>query len=303
MKFDFMGYRHTFLMGSGLLILLSLLLLLGKGLNYGIDFKGGNIIHLRFLEVMDENKIRQVFAQIPNLYFKPEQVVIQAVATGGGKEFILQYPAPAVDEKETSELHSTIMRQLKEKAPYEDESLAISNVGPTLGEEMKWQGIRAAFFSVVGILLYLAWRFEFYSGTGAVLALVHDLIITLGFISLLNVEFDVSVLAAVLTMLGYSVNDTIVVFDRIRENRRLMREQSFIALINESINSTLGRTINTSLTTLFTLFALLLVGGTSIKGFATTLTFGIAIGTYSSIFVASPILLFLTGERLDRKRR
>ncbi len=303
MKFDFMGYRHTFLMGSGVLILLSVLLLIGKGLNYGIDFKGGNIINLRFLETMDETRIRQVFARIPNLYFKPEQLIIQAVAAGGGKEFIIQYPAPAVDEKETSEVHSSIMRQLKEKAPYEEESLSMSNIGPTLGAEMKRQGIRAAVFSVIGILLYLAWRFEFYSGAGAVLALVHDLIITLGFVTILGVEFDVTVLAAVLTMLGYSVNDTIVVFDRIRENRRIMREQSFTALINESINSTLGRTINTSLTTLFTLLALLLVGGASIKGFATTLTFGIAIGTYSSIFVASPILLYLTGERLDRKRR
>ncbi len=303
MKFDFMGNRYTFITGSAVAIVLSLLLLLGRGLEYGIDFKGGNIINIRFVSPMDENKIREVFGKIPNLYFKPDQVIIQAVAGGGQKEFILQYPAPVMDEKETGEIHSTIMKQLKELAPYEEESLSMSNIGPTLGAEMKRQGVRAAVFSVIGILLYLAWRFEFYSGAGAVLALVHDLIITLGFICLMKVEFDVTVLAACLTMLGYSVNDTIVVFDRIRENRRLMREQSFAALINESINATLGRTINTSVTTLFTLVALLLVGGASIKGFALTLTFGIAIGTYSSIFVASPILLHLTGDKLDRKRR
>jgi len=303
MKFDFMGYRFHFITASVILIVLSIFAYLVKGFNYGIDFKGGNIIHLRFASPMDETQIKAVFKKIPGLYFSPDQIIIQAVSGGAQKEFILQYPAPEMDEKENAETHSRILKQLKEAAPYEDESLEVANVGPTLGVEMKRQGVRAAVFSCLGILLYLAWRFDLYAGSGAVIALFHDLIITCGFVLVTGTEFDVSVLAALLTMLGHSVNDTIVVFDRIRENRRISREPSFTVLINDSVNATLERTINTSITTLFSLVALILVGGSSIQGFAQTLTVGVIVGTYSSTFIASPILLYMTGDKLDRKRR
>lgn len=302
MKFDFMGNKQYFLTLSGILFLLSIILLAGKGLNYGIDFKGGNIIHLTFKEPQTEDKIRKAFSEIPNLYFKPNQIIVQAVATGGNKEFIIQYPAPNLETSESADIHSQILAYLKEKLPYDDDSITVSNVGPTIGEEMKKQGIRAAIFAVIGILVYLAWRFEFYSGTAAIAALVHDLILTLGFISFMNFEFDITCLASVLTLLGYSVNDTIVVFDRIREFRRFSKEPSFSNLINDAINSTLSRTINTSLTTLFSLVAILLFGGSTLKAFASILTFGILIGTYSSIFIASPILLYLIGEKHRAKQ-
>jgi preprotein translocase subunit SecF len=303
MKFDFMGMRYNFFAISGVLILASILLLVGKGLNYGIDFQGGNIIHVRFDDKQSESKIREVFGAMQGLYFTRDQLIIQNVAEGQGKEFIIQYPAPRVDIAEIAEMHGKIMRDLKAAMPFSDESLEVSNVGPTVGAEMKLQGLRAAFLSVIGILLYLAYRFELQSASGAVVGLVHDLLITLGFITAIGVEFDITVLAAVLTMLGYSVNDSIVVLDRIRENRKIMREADFSALINTSINQTIGRTINTSLTTLCSLFALLLLGGISIYGFALTLTFGVLIGTYSSIFIASPVLLEMTGSRLDKRRK
>jgi preprotein translocase subunit SecF len=300
-----MKYRYTFFTVSIVLVVLSVLLLVVKGLNYGIDFKGGSIIHVRFADEMSETKIRDIFNGIEKerkLYFTSQQLVIQAVGGSQSKEFIIQYPAAPVDSQKNSEIHDLILGDLKKAAPYSDEALEVSNVGPTVGDEMKKQGLQAAILSIIGILLYLAYRFEFQSATGSVVAILHDLVITLGFLALLGVEFDITVLASILTMLGYSTNDSIVVLDRIRENRKIMRESSFSNLINESINQTLGRTINTSMTTLFALLALLALGGISIKGFALTLTFGVIVGTYSSIFISSPVLLEMTGEKLTKSK-
>lgn len=304
MNLKFMKHRYTFFGISVALIVVSILLLAIKGLNYGIDFKGGSIIHVRFEQNMSESKIRDIFKNIEKargLYFTSDQLIIQSVASGMGKEFIVQYPAPPVDSQKNADVHDVILSDLKIAAPYSDEALEVANVGPTIGEEMKKQGIQAAILSVIGILLYLAYRFEFQSASGAIVAIVHDLIITLGFLALIGVEFDVTVLAAILTLLGYSVNDSIVILDRIRENRKFAKDNSFVSLIDESINQTLGRTLNTSFTTLLALIALLMLGGISIHSFALTLTFGVLIGTYSSIFVTSPVLLEMTGEKLGRK--
>lgn len=305
MTFQFMKNRYTFLGISAALILVSLLLLMAKGLNYGIDFVGGSIIRVRFHSEMDEIKIREAFVQIDqkrDLYFTPDQIVVQAIAGSNNSEFIIRYPAPTVDTRDTSEIHDIILNDLKAIAPFSDEDREISSVGPTIGDEMKRQGIMAALFSIVGILLYLAYRFELQSATGAIVAIIHDLFITLGFLALIGIEFDITVLAAVLTLLGYSVNDSIVILDRVRENRKISKETDFALLIDDSINQTLSRTINTSLTTLMALLALLLMGGVSIHGFALTLTFGMIVGTYSSIFISTPVLLELTGKKLGRKR-
>ncbi len=295
-----MKNRYTFYYISGLLVILSIMLLFARGLNYGIDFKGGSIIHVRFDNESNENKIRDYFKKIEKdrgLYFTSEQIIVQSVAGGQGREFIIQYPAAPVDSAKTAEVHDQILKDLKAQAPFSDEALEVSNVGPTVGDEMKKQGIWAALLSVIGILLYLAYRFEFQSATGTIVAVVHDLFITLGFISILGIEFDVTVLAAILTLLGYSVNDSIVVLDRIRENRKISKENSMMVIVNDAINQTFGRTINTSLTTLLALFALLMVGGASIQGFSSTLTFGVIVGTYSSIFIASPVMYEMTGEK------
>ncbi len=305
MNIQFMKHRYTFFGISIALIVVSILLLAVKGLNYGIDFKGGSIIHVRFDNESSEVKIRDLFKQIGqnrSLYFTPDQLVIQSVTGGQGKEFIIQYPSAPVDSQKNSEVHDHILSDLKSMAPFSDEALEVSNVGPTIGDEMKKQGVQAAVISILGILLYLAYRFEFQSATGSIAAIVHDLIIVLGALALIGIEFDVAVLAAVLTLLGYSVNDSIVILDRIRENRKISKEANFADLIDLSITQTLGRTINTSLTTLLALLALLFLGGMSLKGFALTLTIGVFVGTYSSIFISSPVLLEMTGEKLGRKK-
>lgn len=297
MLIPIMKHKSTFFYISGLLVILGILLLFVKGLNYGIDFKGGSIIQVRFDAESNENKIRDFFKQMEKsigLYFTSEQIIVQSVAGGQGREFIIQYPAAPVDSAKNSEVHDQILKSLKEMAPFSDEALQVSNVGPTIGDEMKKQGIWAALLSVVGILLYLAYRFEFQSATGTIVAAVHDLFITLGFLSIIGIEFDVTVLAAILTLLGYSVNDSIVVLDRIRENRKISKETNLASIVDLSINQTFGRTINTSVTTLLALIAILVLGGASIKGFAMTLTFGIIVGTYSSIFIASPVMCELS---------
>lgn len=297
MLIPIMKHKSTFFYISGLLVILGILLLFVKGLNYGIDFKGGSIIHVRFDAESNENKIREHFKQMEkslSLYFTSEQIVVQSVAGGQGREFIIQYPAAPVDTAKNAEVHDQILKNLKEMAPFSDEALQVSNVGPTIGDEMKKQGIWAALLSVIGILLYLAYRFEFQSATGTIVAAVHDLFITLGFLSIIGIEFDVTVLAAILTLLGYSVNDSIVVLDRIRENRKISKETNLSNIVDLSINQTFGRTINTSVTTLLALIAILVLGGASIKGFAMTLTFGILVGTYSSIFIASPVMCELS---------
>ena len=303
MNFQIMKHRHTLYTISIALIVISALLLVTRGLNYGIDFKGGSILHVRFNDESSESKIRENFKQIEknrSLYFTADQLIIQSVSGGQNREFIIQYPAAPLDSQENAKIHDVVLSDLKAIAPFSDEALEVSNVGPTIGDEMKKQGIQAAIIAVIGILLYLAYRFELQSATGAIVAIVHDLIITLGFISLIGLEFDVTVLAALLTLLGYSVNDSIVILDRIRENRKISKETSFAKLIDDSINQTLGRTINTSITTLLALLALLVLGGISIKGFAITLTFGVIVGTYSSIFISSPVLLEMTGDKLGR---
>lgn len=303
MKFDFMANRRTFFTISGILMILALVLFALQGLNYGIDFNGGSIINVTFDEALTENRIREIFGKMDGLFFRPEQIIIQSISETQGKGFIIRYPSALIDSVDVSQTHSRILRELKAAAPYSDETLEVSNVGPTIGAEMRKQGIQAAIISVIGILLYLAYRFEFQSATGSVVALIHDLVITIGFLAIFRVEFDVSVLAALLTILGYSVNDSIVTLDRIRENRRIMRETDFVSIVNDSINQTISRTLNTSLTTLGSLVALLLLGGTAIRGFAITMTFGVIVGTYSSIFITSPVLLYLTGEKLSKRQR
>lgn len=303
MNIRFMANRYAFYTISVVLILASIIGLFYKGFNYGIDFKGGNMVHLTFNEPANEDKIRSAFrsirdsfnamhvAQKATFYFDPEQVVIQAVTGGQDREFIIQYPAAKIDSAETAKTHDYILTELKKAMPYPDETLEVSNVGPTLGDEMKKQGIIAAFLSCIGILLYLGYRFDFQSATGVVISVVHDLLITLGFICFLGTEFDTTVLAAVLTLLGYSVNDSIVILDRIRENKRISKSgTSYETLVDNSVNQSLSRTLNTTITTLLALVALVLYGGDSIHSFSVVLTFGCLIGTYSSNCLCGPMV-------------
>lgn len=313
MNIRFMANRFVFYFISGALILASIIGLCVKGFNYGIDFKGGNIIHVTFNEAANEAKIKDAFKAMSEtykttniegkpLYFSADSIVVQAVAGGQDREFIIQYPAASVDTSDTAKSHDFILSELKKAMPYANETLEVSNVGPTLGEEMKKQGILAAILSCIGILLYLGYRFDFPSAAGVVLAVVHDLLITLGFICFSGMEFDTTVLAAVLTLLGYSVNDSIVIFDRIRENKRISKTGTpYDVLVDNSVNQSLSRTLNTTITTLLALVALVLYGGDSIHSFSVALLFGSIIGTYSSNCLAAPMVadLFLNQKNAE----
>ncbi len=294
-----MDNRKIFYSISIFLVVASLLLLAIKGLDYGIDFKGGNIVHVRFDRVTNEKEIRDAFTKIStdnklDFIKDAQSIKIQNVANGDDKEFIIQYPVTKNDSKESTQAHDLIVKELKKVIPFDINAAEISNIGPTVGDEMKKNGIIAAILSCIGILLYLGWRFDFHSASGVVIAVVHDLIITLGFIAVMRIEFDITVLAAVLTLLGSSVNDSIVIFDRIRENTRISKNGvSKKKIFDNSINQSLGRTINTTITTLCPLIALTMYGGPSIHAFAVALTFGSIIGTYSSICLAAPIVIDL----------
>lgn len=294
MNFNFMSNRYVFYSISVLLIVASVLCLCIRGFNYGIDFKGGNIVHVTFNEPANESKIKAAITEIGKttpLYFTADNIVVQAVSGSQEREFIIQYPAAVRDTAESAKVHDVIISELRKQMPFSDDLLETSNVGPTVGDEMKKGGILAAILSCIMILIYLAWRFDFASASGVVLAVVHDLIITLGFICASGMEFDTTVLAAVLTLLGYSVNDSIVIFDRIRENKRIAKVgTSYAKLVDDSINQSLSRTMNTTITTLLALIALVLYGGDSIHSFAVALTFGSIIGTYSSNCLAATMV-------------
>ena len=303
MNFKVMKNRKTYYFFSLALIVASILLFLIKGFNYGIDFKGGNIIRVTFDKETNETEIKAAFTKIKDkinadsnrFYFSPDQVVVQAVAEGKQREFIIQYPVANLDTKSTSEIHDTILEELSTLLPYDRSTREISNVGPTLGDEMKKQALQAAFLSVIGVLLYLGYRFDFHSASGVIVAVVHDLLIVLGFISLMGIEFDTTVLAAVLTLLGYSVNNSIVIFDRIRENKRISKQTNMLEIIDESVIQSLSRTANTTFTTLLALIALVLYGGSSIHNFSVALTIGCVVGTYSSLVIAAPCIVDIFG--------
>lgn len=293
-NFKFVDNRFTFYMISGILILISFAFLFTKGLNYGIDFKGGNILHLTFLKATNETEIRNVFQAIDKkskLYFSVDQVIIQNVNNKvKDTEYIIQYPTNIKDSLEANKIQELIMVELNNALPYDKNTLEVSSIGPTVGEEMKRDGVIAAILSCLGILLYLAYRFDLQSSCGVLIAVIHDLIIVLGFISIMGdkIEFDTTILAAILTLLGYSVNDSIVIFDRIRENTRISKNGTpHTTIVDNSINQSLSRTMNTTITTLLALIALALYGGNSIFGFSVALTFGCLVGTYSSNCIAS----------------
>lgn len=301
-KLGIIANRKIFYTLSIVLLVCSVYLLITKGFKYGIDFKGGNIIHVTFNEATDEKTIKENFAKLQEtlkVEFPTdlaEKIEVQVQATGdinGKKEYNISYPA-FINSK--AGLNDKIFSALRDLMPFDITTSEVSNVGSTIGDEMKRQGLYSAVLSVIGILLYLAARFDAYSALGVVIAVVHDLFITLGFISLTGIEFDTTVLAAILTLLGYSVNDSIVIFDRIRENKRISKLTNLSEITNESIDQSFTRTLNTTITTLLALFALVYLGGDSVRGFSLTLLVGCIVGTYSSLTIASPVVIDIKGD-------
>ncbi len=288
-RIDFLGKRNLALMLSGTLIVLAILSLAIRGLNFGIDFTGGTLVEVEYTQPAKLDIVRQ------------------ALAAGGITHATVQYYGTQHDVLIRLSLHhgTTVRAELSDrildllKHQGEVKLRRIEFVGPQVGESLREDGGLAMVYALIGILIYVALRFEYRFSLGSVLALVHDVIITLGFFSATQVEFDLSVLAAILAVIGYSLNDTIVVFDRIRENFRKIRKRSVIEVMNLSINETLSRTILTAGTTLLVLVVLVFLGGSALYGFSLALIVGILIGTYSSIYVASTAALMLGVSRAD----
>lgn len=285
----FMGARTLAGVISGLMILACLGSLVTRGLNFGIDFTGGTLVEVAYDKAADLNQIRSLLS---NSEF--HGAVVQYYGTA---QDVLIRLAPREDLN-SADISNRILALLG-GGNENVEMRRIEFVGAQVGEELEQKGTIAMFIALAGILLYVALRFQFRFSLGAIAALAHDVIITIGFFSLIKMEFDLSVLAAVLAVIGYSLNDTIVVFDRVRENFRRMRSATPIDVFNVSLNQTLSRTIMTSFATLLVLVALFYWGGEIIHGFAAALIVGIVIGTYSSIYIASPIALALGVSRKD----
>jgi preprotein translocase subunit SecF len=287
-NFDFMGKRYLALALSGILSVLSLVSLVGQGLKLGLDFTGGTLVEVSYSAPVDPNQIRTLLIQ--NGF---ENALVQHFGTV--REVLIRLPPEA--EMSGAGLSTKMMTVLRSVPGAEPSLRRVEFVGPQVGEDLVEKGGLAVLFSLIGILIYVAWRFEYRFATGAVIATIHDVLVTVGFFSLTQLEFDLTVLAAVLTIIGYSLNDTVVVFDRIRENFRRMRRGEAIEIINASINQTLSRTLLTSLSTLLVVIALALLGGETIRNFSIALILGIIVGTYSSIYIASTLLLLLKIKR------
>ena len=287
-QLDFLGRRRAAMYLSGGLLVVSILSLAVRGLDFGIDFTGGTLIEVGYSEPAELDPIRRALA---GAGFGEA-----AVQHFGTVRDVLVRLAPR-EELSRAELSSRILRVLQE-----DDAVVLRRVefvGPQVGKELTEDGGLAMLIALFGILVYVWLRFEYRFALGAIAAIVHDVLITLGFFSVLGLEFDLTVLAAVLAVIGYSLNDTIVVFDRVRENFRRVRRGSTEEVMNRSLNQTLSRTLMTSLTTLLVLAALFVLGGELIRGFATALIVGVVVGTYSSIYVASVAALALGVSRSD----
>ncbi len=286
--FDFIGKRNIALAISLTLILAGLIsIFFHNGLKYGIDFSGGTLIQVKFNEPTTAEDLRKALPGDELGSF-----TIQQIGATQENEFLIRLSLAV--EKDVEHSPTTIVFSSLEKTygAGSFENRRTESVGPTIGEELKKSATGAITGAVALMLIYISVRFRFTYAIGAILALVHDVLITVGAFSIANREFNLPVVAALLTIVGYSINDTIVVFDRIRENRRIMHKDSLERIINVSINQTLSRTILTSGTTLFTVISLFLFGGEVINDFAFALLIGITVGTYSSIYIASPVLIW-----------
>ena len=279
--YNFIQKRFFALILSGILIILSLGSFLYQGINWGIDFSSGYIVQLKFQDNVEIDNLSQKLSK--SNFAKP---VLQYY--GSKNEVIVKFQENSfVNEKNINEF---LLQNLEDRSY---KLMKLEFVGSQIGSELRDKGEWAMLVALLSILVYIGFRFEFLYGIGAIFALIHDVIITVGIFSLMQLEFDLSVLSAILAVIGYSLNDTIVVFDRIRENTRTIRESSFMKILNISINQTLNRTVVTSLTTLFVLVSLLLLGGIAVTNFAIAMIVGVLIGTYSSIFVAGSSLIYL----------
>ncbi|HMB38552.1 MAG TPA: protein translocase subunit SecF [Wenzhouxiangellaceae bacterium] len=287
---DFMARRKIALIFSAVLILASIGSLVTRGLDFGLDFTGGTLIEISYPEAPDLANVRGALDEAGY-----ENFSVQTFGTS--RDIVVRLP-PEVAAEEGADVSTAALEALESVDPGV-EIRRVEFVGPQIGEELANQGGLALLYALAGILLYVSFRFQWRFAVGAVAALVHDVLIVVGLISLFRISFDLTVVAALLAVIGYSLNDTIVVYDRLRENFRVKRKGTARELTNLSINQMLSRTVMTSLTTLMVLIALFYFGGEIIHAFAYTLIVGVIVGTYSSIFVASTAALVLGVSKQD----
>jgi len=289
-NFNFMGKRKIAAFFSAILLLTSIGSLVMQGLNFGIDFTGGTMIELAYEETADLNAIRSTLEK--NGY---DDAIVQNF--GSVHEVLIRLPV--IESENMAELSNDVVTILKTANSTEIDVRRVEFVGPQVGEELTEQGGLAMLYALIGILIYVSLRFEYRFAIGSVAALVHDVLLTLGVFSLFQLEFDLTVLAAILAIIGYSLNDTIVVFDRVRETFLKMRKGSSEEIVNIALNDTLSRTLMTSLTTLLVVISLFVFGGEVIHAFSIALLLGIVVGTYSSIYIASNVVLSMGVSKAD----
>ena len=286
LNIDFMGQRKIAAIVSVVLLLVSLGSLATRGLSFGLDFTGGALVEVTYEQAADLNATRQV---LESAGF--EDLVVQNFGTDREVLIRLQQDnSPTLGDQIVAALADAGQQVTLQRSEF---------VGAQVGDELRDQGGLGMLFALIVVMAYVAVRFQYKFSLGSVAALIHDVILVLGIFSLMRWDFDLTVLAAVLAVIGYSLNDTIVVSDRIRENFRTVRTGSSLEIINLSINQTLGRTLVTSLTTALVLLALLFLGGELIRGFASALLVGVVVGTYSSIYVAANVLMAMKIDRVD----
>lgn len=304
-EYNIIGKRGMALWISGILLAIGIVSFSAVGLNFGIDFRGGFLLHMKFENTVKEKDIRSTIAQ-DKFHIKAQEIQIQMVVnelnSTESNEFIVYIPKnqeefegdknASVIEKmaKVNETIKVIKEELKTKLKV-SEFLRQEFVGPAVGRRLRTQAIYSCIVALIGILLYISFRFDLKFATAAIIALIHDVWITLAIFSIFKVEINMTFIAAILTIIGYSLNDTIVVSDRIRENLKLLRKHKYSDIINTSINQSLSRTINTSLTTFIPVLMLYLFGGAVLKTLSQALLIGVVVGTYSSVFVVSPIIV------------
>lgn len=294
-RFPILEWRRLFVGISVALAVLSAVMLMTRGLNFGVDFKGGSLIEVKAKSgKMDASALRE---KLSTLGLGDPQV--QGV--GDAEALIRIGQQPGANEVEESKAQDRANAKVKDSLAADYEVRRVEVVGPAVSQELKLTGLLAVIASILGIMVYVWFRFEWQFAAGAVLSLLHDVLITIGVFCLLRIEFNLQIIAAILTIVGYSLNDTVVVFDRIREYMRKYKSMNLADLIDFSINSVFPRTILTSVTTMLALVALYAFGGEVLRGFTFTMILGVLIGTYSSIFIASPVLILLGTVMSEKK--
>jgi preprotein translocase subunit SecF len=283
---NFIGKQNIFFIISALFLVLSIGSFFTRSLNYGIDFQGGIMIEIRTTQPGNLAQMRSLLSDL-----KLGEISLQEF--GEPTDFLIRIQKQDGGER----AQQKAVEKVKASLPPDVEYRRTEFVGPKVSDELFRDGILAVIFAIIGILAYVWFRFEWQFGLGAIIALCHDVLTTVGIFSLTGLEFNLSTVAAILTIAGYSINDTVVVYDRVRENLRKYKSMPLTALLNNSINETLSRTIMTSLTTLLALGSLYILGGEVIRGFSFGMIWGVLVGTYSSVFLAVPLLLYLNVDR------